>query len=338
MPAPLNVALLGFGLSGRYLQAPFYRAHAGFRVSHVVSSRAGEIAKDFPGLEPTGSVEEALTDPAVDLVSIATPNPTHYAYARAALEAGKHVLVDKPACATAAQLRELRDLAARKQRHLFVFQNRRWDSDFLTVRQLLSTNPLGTLVSYEARYDRYKPAPNPKQWKETPGPTAGMLYDLGSHLIDQAICLFGRPRDISGSSWTEREDSDIADAFRLQLVYDAPLRVHLSCSLLVREPTPRYRLHGRRGSFVKYGIDVQEDQLRAGIEPDAPGFGEEPEDQTGVLHTELNGLVTRGRVTTLFGHWLGLFHNMHDVITQGATPAIPLDDVALQLEIMESIA
>ena len=338
MGSPLNVALLGFGLSGRYLQAPFYRAHAGFRVSHVVSSRTGEIAEDFPGMVPTGSVEEALTDPAVDLISIATPNPTHYVYARAALEAGKHVLIDKPACAAAAELRELRDLAARKRRHLFVFQNRRWDSDFLTVREVLKAKQLGTLVSYEARYDRYKPAPNPKQWKETPGPTAGMLYDLGSHLIDQAICLFGRPQRVSGSTWTERPDADIADAFRIELVYDNPLRVHLSCSLLVREPTPRYRLHGRRGSFVKYGIDVQEDQLRAGMAPGDAGFGEEPEVQQGILHTEMSGLVSRGHLATLPGHWLKLFDNMHAVITQGAIPAVPLDDIALQLEIMASMA
>ena len=334
----INVGMLGFGLSGRYLQAPFYRAHPGFAVKRVVTSRAGELAEDFPGLKPTARTEDALADPTIDLVSIATPNATHYELARAALEAGKHVLVDKPACATATQLRELRDLAARKKLHLFVFQNRRWDSDFLTVRQLLQGDQLGELVNYEARYDRWKPAPNAKAWKETPGPGAGMLYDLGAHLIDQAIALFGRPHDVRGEAWTQRDDSTIPDAFDLQLTYPRQLRVSLSCSLLVREPTPRYTLHGRRGSFVKYGIDVQEDQLRAGMTPHDPGFGHEPEEQDGTLHTEHEGLTYRGTVRTLPGHWLGLFDNMHRVITEGASPAVALDDVIAQLELIETFS
>ncbi|PPK87932.1 scyllo-inositol 2-dehydrogenase (NADP+) [Neolewinella xylanilytica] len=335
--AQLNVGLIGFGLSGRYLQAPFYRAHPGFTVKRVVTSRAEQLAEEFPGLEPTPDADTVLADASIDLVSIATPNATHYEIARAALEAGKHVLVDKPACATAAQLRELRDLAASRDLHLFVFQNRRWDSDFLTVRQVIGGGALGELVNYEARYDRWKPEPNAKPWKEKPGAAAGMLYDLGAHIIDQAIVLFGRPDDVSGATWTQREHSSIPDAFDIQLTYAGPMRVHLSCSLLVREPTPRYTLHGKRGSFVKYGIDVQEDQLKAGIPPGHDRFGEEPAEQHGLLHTEVNGLTVRGPVQTHAGHWMGLFDNMHQVITRGAAPAVPLDDVVLQLEIIERV-
>ncbi|MCP9234667.1 Gfo/Idh/MocA family oxidoreductase [Lewinella sp. JB7] len=338
MQPSITVGLLGFGLSGRYLQSPFYRAHPGFRVGRVMTSRAAELAEVFPGLEPTDRAETVLEDPDIDLVSIATPNATHYELARAALEAGKHVLVDKPACATAAQVRELRDLAAAKGRCLYVFQNRRWDSDFLTVRQLLGGDSLGELVNYEARYDRWKPEPNTKPWKEKPGPGAGMLYDLGAHILDQAICLFGRPEEVSGRTWTERDDSTIPDAFRLQLRYAAPLHVNLSCSLLVREPTPRYTLHGRRGSYVKYGIDVQEDQLRAGLSPGAAGFGGEPTEQRGMLHTEVGGLTVRGPVDTLSGHWMGLFDNLYRVITENAAPAVPLDDVVAQLEIIEAVS
>ena len=193
------------------------------------------------------------------------------------------------------------------------------------------------LVNYEARYDRWKPEPNTKPWKEKPGAAAGMLYDLGAHIIDQAIVLFGRPKDISGATWTQRNDSSIPDAFDIQLTYGGPMRVHLSCSLLVREPTPRYTLHGHRGSFVKYGIDVQEDQLKAGILPDHAHFGEEPAEQHGLLHTETSGLTFRGPVQTRTGHWMGLFDNMHRVLTGGAEAAVPLDDVILQLEIIESI-
>jgi predicted dehydrogenase len=333
----MQIALMGFGLSGRYLQAPFYRAHPGFTVARVVTSRAEEVAEDFPGMTPTASLDEVLADDRIELVSIATPNETHYDFARASLEAGKHVLVDKPAAATAAQLRELRDLARKKDLHLFVFQNRRWDSDFLTVREVLNRKLLGSLVNYEARYDRWKPELNPKEWKETPGPTAGMLYDLGAHLIDQAITLFGVPDAVKGETWTQRRNSDIPDAFDLRLTYAEPLRVSLSCSLLVREPTPRYTLHGYRGSFVKYGIDVQEDQLRDDMTPADDGFGDEPQEQRGLLHTERDGRVVREPYPTRTGRWYDLFDNMHRTLTGTERPAVPLDDVITQLEIMEAV-
>ncbi|MEM1359695.1 MAG: Gfo/Idh/MocA family oxidoreductase, partial [Bacteroidota bacterium] len=327
------VGLIGYGLSGRYLQAPFFATHPGFKVVRVLTSREAELRERFPDLSPSKKVEDILGAPAIDLVAIATPNATHYDLARAALEAGKHVLVDKPACPTARQVRELRDLAATRKRHLFVFQNRRWDSDFLTVKQVLNSGVLGQLVSYEARYDRWKPAPNAKAWKETPGPGAGMLYDLGAHLIDQAIALFGIPIHISGSSWKQRSFSTIPDAFDLLLAYESGLRAKLSCSLLVREPTPRYRLNGDLGSYLKYGIDIQEDQLKAGLQPNDPGFGTEPEGQMGILHTDA------GRVTypTLPGRWLHLFENIHQVVTAGATSAVPLEEIIAQLEMIESV-
>ncbi|MEL7160753.1 MAG: Gfo/Idh/MocA family oxidoreductase [Bacteroidota bacterium] len=330
---PIRVAIIGYGLSGRYLQAPFFAAHPGFRVVRIVTSREDEVRTDFPGLEATAKVETVLADPAVDLVAICTPNATHYDLTRAALDAGKHVLVDKPACPTAFQLREVRDLAASKNLRLFVFQNRRWDSDFLTVQQVLQNGDLGRLVQYEARYDRWKPEPNAKAWKETPGPGAGMLYDLGAHILDQAIVLFGRPHNVSGHTWSERPGSDIPDAFHLWLDYGTH-RATLSCSVLVREPTARYRLHGDRGSFVKYGIDQQEDHLKAGLRPGDAGFGDEPAAQWGILHT------SAGRITqpTLTGNWYGLFDNIHTVLTKGEKPAVPLDDVVLQLEIIESVA
>ncbi|TXF86662.1 oxidoreductase [Neolewinella aurantiaca] len=328
----IKTAVIGYGLSGRYLQAPFYQSHSGFEVVRIVTSRADEVTADFPGLTPTASAEEVFADPEVDLVSIATPNATHYAIARAALEAGKHVLVDKPACATAAELRELRDLAERKGLHLFVFQNRRWDSDFLTVKQVLASGDLGRLVGFEARYDRWKPQANAKAWKETPGPGAGMIYDLGAHLIDQAIACFGVPNHVSGRTWIQRPFSSIPDAFDLHLEYDG-FGADLSCSLLVREPTPRYRLHGDKGSFVKYGIDVQEDQLKAGLRPADSGFGQEPEAQAGILHTDAG----RATYPTLTGRWMNLFDNMYEVIAGRASSAIPLRDIIAQLELIETV-
>lgn len=301
-----------------------------------MTSRAKALNEAFSDLSPTATAEEVFSDQAVDLVAIATPNATHYELARAALNSGKHVLVDKPACATAAELRELRELAKANNRHLFVFQNRRWDSDFLTVRQLLRNGDLGQLVAYEARYDRWKPEPNAKAWKETPSPGAGMLYDLGSHLIDQAIACFGNPQHVSGRTWIQRSFSSIPDAFDLQLEY-AGFTADLSCSLLVREPTPRYRLHGTLGAYVKYGIDVQEDQLRAGMSPLAAIFGQEPAEQQGILHTARGTEVHRGPIPTVSGRWLAVFENIHNAINGKAQPAVPLEEVITQLEIIETV-
>lgn len=328
----IKTALLGYGLSGRELQAPFLAAHPGFDLTRVVTSRAEALGADFPGLSPTVTAEEVFADGSIDLVSIATPNGTHYAFARAALEAGKHVLVDKPACATAAEFRELRDLAKRKKRHLLVFQNRRWDSDFLTLRKVLNSNDLGRLVGFEARYDRWKPEPNPKAWKEIPGPAAGMLYDLGAHIIDQAVALFGRPEHMSGRAWIQRPVSRIPDAFDIHLEYDGFV-ADLSCSVLVREPTPRYRLHGDKGCFVKFGIDIQEDQLKSGMRPGDPGFGQEPASQDGILNTAAG----RNIYPTLTGRWMDLYENIYDVITKGAEPAVPLEDILIQMEIIDAV-
>ncbi len=333
----LQVGLIGYGLSGRYLQAPFFAAHPGFRVVSVVTSRSEELRERFANLRPTASAEEVFADPQVEVVVIATPNATHYALAHAALSAGKHVLVDKPACTSAAELRQLRDLALARSRHLFVFQNRRWDSDFLTVRKVLNSGDLGRLVAYEARYDRWKPAPNAKAWKETPGPGAGMLYDLGAHLIDQTIACFGVPNHVTGRSWTQRLHTTVPDAFDVHLAYDHFV-ADLSCSLLVREPTPRYRLHGDRGAFVKYGIDVQEDQLKLGLDPHDPAFGQEPAAQNGLLHTEKeDGQILRETYPTSKGNWMGLFNNLYQVVTSGAEPAVPLIDIIAQLEIIAAI-
>lgn len=300
-----------------------------------MTSRREALRQEFPEVVPAATVEEVLADESIELVSIATPNGTHYKFARAVLEAGKHVLVDKPACATPAELRELRDLAVRKNRHIFVFQNRRWDSDFLTVQDVIRSGKLGRLVAYETRYDRWKPAPNPKAWKETAGPGAGMLFDLGTHLIDQTIACFGIPKHTSGRAWKQRSITAVPDAFDLHFEYDGFV-ADLSCSLLVRAPTPRYRLHGDRGAYVKYGLDVQEDQLVAGLLPGAPGFGWEPESQAGKLYTETEaGEVVMEDYPTLQGQWMTLFDKLQATIRKDAPLAVPLDEIVAQLEIIE---
>lgn len=330
-----TVAILGFGLSGRYLQAPFFLANPNFRLKTIVSNN--QNPQDiYMGVQKATSLDAVLADPEIDLVSVASPNETHFEYTKRCLQAGKHVLVEKPFTATAEEAAILVKLAKDLGKHLFVFQNRRWDSDFLTIQKVVSEGLIGDIISYEAHFNRYKPVLNVKKWKEVIAPGNGILYDLGSHILDQTILLFGKPKSVWGETFTQREGSEIDDAFDVKLDY-GKLKVTLKSSLLVREDTPRYIIQGTKGSFVKYGIDVQEDHLKAGIMPGMPGFGIEPESNWATLNTDVGSLHVRGRVETLPGDWSPLFQNMYEVIEQGAKPAIDMEDIVEQIRIMELV-
>lgn len=331
----INVALIGFGLSGRYLQAPFFETDPAFCLKKILTTNQ-QVGEIFPAATQITALSEAIEDASIDLVSICTPSATHYDYARQCLLAGKHVLVEKPFTATSAEATLLIELAQEQQKHLFVFQNRRFDSDFLTVRRVIENGWLGDLLRFEAHYDRFKPVLNPKKWKETPAPANGILYDLGAHIIDQSIALFGAPHAVWGETYIQRENSEIEDAFDIRLDY-GKLKVHLSSSLMVREPLPRYVLHGTKGSFVKYGIDVQEDHLKAGLMPGSPGFGVETAEYCGILNTELNGLVVRGPVETLPGNWQALFQNIAAVLMHNTPPAIQMTEILTQMQVIEQV-
>lgn len=332
----INVALVGFGLSGRYLQAPFFEAHPDFCLHTIVTSQA-EVRALFPKARQVSQLEEVLSDDSIDLVSVASPNETHAAFARACLLAGKHVLVEKPFAATAAEAEALVALAEQCGKRVFVFQNRRFDSDFMTLQSLLKAGVFGTLLRYEAHYNRFKPTLNPKKWKETPTPTSGILYDLGAHLVDQCIALFGPPKAVWGTAYTQRSGSDVDDAFDLWLDYGVT-KAHLSASLMVREPTPRYVLRGTAGTFVKYGIDPQEDHLKAGLSPLSPSFGVESAEWEGTLFYEEENNTDVRKIATLPGRWMFLFDNIADVLLRNAAPRIPLADIVAQLQILEKIA
>jgi predicted dehydrogenase len=247
------------------------------------------------------------------------------------------VLVEKPFTATVAEAEELIALAQKQGKQLFVFQNRRFDSDFLTVRQLIEQGLLGDIRRYEAHYNRYVPTLSAKKWKEEITPSSGILYGLGPHIIDQTIALFGSPKSVWGQRFSERTGSIIDDAFDVHLDY-GKTKVHLSASLMVREDTPRYVIHGTKGSFVKYGIDPQEDHLKAGLMPDMKGFGVETPQYRGVLNAEIGGLPFRGTIETRAGNWGILFQNIADVILHGQKPLVPMADVVAQVRIMSRIS
>ena len=282
------------------------------------------------------SLDDLLTDADIDLVSICSPSDTHFEYAQKCLLADKHVLIEKPMTATADQAQELFTLAKKQGKYLFVFQNRRFDSDFMTIKKVVEQGILGELLNFEIHYNRFKPVLNPKKWKEVISPANGILYDLGAHIIDQSIVLFGDPLSIWGQNYAQRDDSEIKDAFDIRLDYGR-LKVTLRSSLMVREDTPRYILHGTKGSFIKYGIDLQEDHLKADIMPGMPTFGVESVENWGILNTDIKGLHITGKVETEIGNWGILFQNIYEVIAEGKESLIKEAEIVAQLRIIEQV-
>ncbi|RKR07311.1 scyllo-inositol 2-dehydrogenase (NADP+) [Kushneria sinocarnis] len=281
----LTTGLIGYGTAGAAFHAPLIGAEPRLELTAVASSRQAQIAHDLPGVtitEPTALIE----DPAIALVVIATPNTSHAELAEHALRAGKHVVIDKPFTVTAERARALTALAHERGLLLSVFHNRRWDSDFLTLAGLLRGGQLGEVLHYEAHFDRFRPTPK-TGWRETTEPGSGVLYDLGAHLIDQALVLFGLPEAITADVQPQREQARVDDWFHLLLRYGRR-RVILGASCMMAGPGPHLAVHGDGGSFVKYGLDVQEAQLKAGGLPGQPGWGEEPQAQWG-LYTDAQG-------------------------------------------------
>lgn len=302
--APIRVGLVGYGNAGATFHAPLIRACPRMQLTAVQTSREAPMR--------VGSFGELLDRS--DLVVIASPNQTHFAYARQALEGGKHVVVDKPFTVTLDEADELIALAREQQRVLTVFQNRRLDGDFLTVRKLLPR--LGDISLFEANWDRFRPAIK-QGWRERPEPGGGVLADLGSHLIDHALQLFGLPAAIEADVLAQRADALVDDYFEVILHYGR-MRLCLRCSTLVAEPRPRFAVHGSGGSFVKFGTDVQEAQLKSGMDPRSPEFGIDQRDGS---FTAPDG--TRTAVPTERGAYLDFYDAVASAILDD-TPA-PVD-------------
>lgn len=331
----IKSAIIGFGLSGRLFHAPFMHHSNRFELVKIAQRTGNSSKKIFPYVEPVHSLGQILEDETIELVVVATPNEYHFEMGCEVLKAGKHLILEKPFAPTTKETRELIKLAQENKQHLFVFHNRRWDGDFLTVQKILKEKLLGEIVEYEAHYDRYKPMLNPKLWKETQGPGSGILYDLGTHIIDQAVCLFGRPKTVTAHLFKQRKQTKIDDAFDLMLEYPF-IKVSLKSSLLVREPGPRYIIHGRNGSFVKYGIDPQEDDMVAGISPLSEKWGMDASENWGILNTNINDLHVQGKVETLPGNYQGFYENVHAVIRESKPMAVTPNSAQVTTEIIES--
>jgi predicted dehydrogenase len=319
MRESIRVGVVGFGLAGRIFHTAVVEATPGLELASVVQRTGDEAAKAYPGAKVARSVEEMLGDVGIELVVIATPSYSHYELAKQCLHAQRNVVVDKPFTLTSAEAADLIKTARERKLLLTAYQNRRWDGDFLTLRQVIADGELGRLVSYEAHYDRFRQQPR-LAWREMPGQGSGTLFDLGPHVIDQALTLFGAPETIFASVRVEREAAAVDDAWDIFLEYAKPPKtVLLRATLTACAPGPRYVVHGTKGSFVKWGLDPQEDQLKAGMGFDSPGFGEDPETDWGELRIcegeggPLAGPVSR-RVRTLKGDYRGFYANLRDAL------------------------
>jgi len=285
--SPISTALLSYGMSGKVFHAPLIATNPGFQL-HTILQRSSEDARlTYPHVHIVRSFEELLKKD-VELIIINTPNETHFEFASRALEAGKHVVVEKPFTVTSAEGKKLIKLAKKKNKILTVFQNRRWDGDFLTVKKIVEQKLLGKVVEFEMHYDRYRNYIEANTWKEEAKPGGGILYNLGSHMIDQAICLFGLPNYVDARTGIQRQGGKVNDYYDIRMEYNE-LLVIVKSSYLVREPVPRYTIHGTLGSFIKYGIDPQEQDLKDGKIPGSTGWGTEPQNLWGKLNTEING-------------------------------------------------
>jgi scyllo-inositol 2-dehydrogenase (NADP+) len=318
----IGVGLIGFGAAGSILHASLIDAEEVLQLRAVATRRHELVHRRFPGVHVVAAPTELLETPGIDLVVVSVPNAVHYELTRAALSAGKHVVVDKPFVPTTTEADDLIGLANSSGRLISVFQSRRWDNDFLTVERCVRTGLLGKVSTYVARYDRFRPEVG-GTWLEDDLPGSGLLYDLGSHLIDQALHLFGLPETVMGDVQAQRADAVVDDYFHVVLGYDR-LRVILHAGSLVRAPGPRFEIHGDKGSFVKHGMDPQEPALRSGKRPGDRGWGIEPRHEYGTLTTELGGLEVTGTLATVPGAYESFYREMaHAILGHGAVPVPP---------------
>ena len=317
----VRVGLIGFGLAGQAFHAPVIRGVKGMELACILERRGTHAQEKYPEVRVARTTEELLADKEIQLCVVATPNDSHFDLARACLLAGRDVVVDKPFAPTLKESQELVRLATERGRLITVYQDRRWDGDFSTVKKLLASRKLGTIVEYECRYDRFRRQPKPNAWKErAEQPGSGVLFDLGPHVIDQALILFGEPRAITASAFCQRETSRVDDAFDVCLEYPN-LRAAARARIIAFAPSAHFLIHGTKGSFVKYGMDPQEARLRADNVPQGTDWGTDWGEETADLWGTLSLVGEPSvKITTDRGDYRGFYENVRDAIEKKAPP------------------
>lgn len=318
----IEVGLIGYGLAGRAFHAPVIRAVPGLHLAAILQRNGSEAAENYPDVRIVRSLEELLAIKEIRLVVIATPNDTHYPFARQCLAAGRDVVVDKPFTTTLEEAISLVQFAKDKGRLLTVYQNRRYDSDFQAIRQLVEAGTLGRIVRFETSYDRYRPQLKPGAWRETQRPGSGILFDIAPHLLDHAMVLFGLPQAVTADVRIERENAAADDGFDIMLHYSNGLRAVLRSCILAAAPRPRFVLFGTQGSLVKQSFDPQEANLRRGFIPADTAWGAESEENWGVLTVPSGDTFEQRRIPSASCDYRNYYANVRDALLGRATLAV----------------
>lgn len=335
MNSPINTALLSYGMSGEIFHAPFLSVHSGFHLKKVVERSKKKINQRYSQVISVADKSDVFNDESIELVIVNTPNETHYPLVKEALNAGKHVIVEKPFTVTSAEAEKLISFANAKNKILTVFQSRRFDGDFKTLQKVIKDGWVGKIVEFEAHYDRFRNYIEPNTWKEEIKPGTGILYNLGSHMLDQVLVLFGKPNEVDARIGIQRPHGAVDDFYDIRLSYN-DLLVIVKSSYLVREQGPRYILHGVKGSFVKYGIDPQEQDLKEGKLPDSAGWGREDEKGWGKINSTINGVDVEKKIETLPGNYKEFYDNVYDAIRNQKTLIVKPEEAKEVIRLIEA--
>lgn len=335
MENTIKTGILSYGMSGQLFHSPFVDTHEGFEFTAVVERSQKRAHQKYPDIKSYDSVDALLADDQIELVIVNTPNNTHFEFALKALQMGKHILVEKPFTVTPAQAEQLFEVAKKNDRHALPYQNRRFDSDFLSVKKVIDSGELGKLVEVHIRFDRYKYEIGQKAAKETAVAGSGLLFDLGPHLLDQVISLFGMPLHWTKTLGHFRPNTQVDDYAHIHLTYPDELQVFVTASLLVADTKPAFALNGTKGSYLKYRTDVQEAQLMENRSPKDPLYGLEDDSQKGVLTLMTEDGSKRVENSTVSGSsYLQLFDAVYRTIREGTPYPITAEQIIKQLEIL----
>ena len=333
----IKTGIAAFGLSGQVFHAPFIDLHEGFELTAVGERTKNLSAARYPQARIVRSFEELVAQPDLELVVVNTPDVFHYEHIKMALTADKHVIAEKPFVFHATQGEELKRIAAERGLLLTVYHNRRWDSDFLTLKKVIESGRVGRIVEFISAYERYRPQ-IADSWKDRADDRVGTTYNLGSHNVDQVLQLFGMPQGVWATIGVLRGGGGIDDYFQIEMLYPK-LKVTTRSTLLACEQGPRFVLHGTTGSFVKYGIDPQEDTLRFSTDakPAGPGWGREPKSIWGTLTTMTSdGSTVRETIESLPGNYMGYYDAIYAVLREGAAPAVGIDEALNVIRVIEA--
>lgn len=336
MKTTIKTGILSYGVSGKLFHAPFLKEHPGFEFTAVVERSKKKAHLDYPNIKSYNSVDEILLDDSIELIVVNTPNETHFEFALKAIKANRHILVDKPFTSTASQAKQLFKEAQMNHVLVFPFQNRRYDSDFLSVKKVIESGKLGNLIEAHFRYDRYSNAINENSWKEVPGPGSGVIYNLGSHTIDGVISMFGMPLKWSKYPSFVRPNTQVVDYVHIHLLYPNNLQVFVTISFLVADPQPAFIMHGTLGTYKKNRTDVQENQLNEAMLPDNLLYGVELPESEGLLTTiDSNGLKKQEKITAEKASYMNVFEDVCQTMRMGMDYPITEEQMIAQLEILE---